>query len=100
MMQTDYAESVSQSIIRQLEMGTAPWVKPWKAGERYMPYNPTTGNNYQGINAVWLLSVAEARGYADSRWLTYKQCGGVDAQVNKGEKGTTIQFWKWHDEIP
>lgn len=100
MIQTTYAETVSQSIIKQLEMGTAPWIKPWQAGERFMPYNPTTGNPYQGFNAVWLLSVAEAKGYGDSRWLTYKQANGVDAQVNKGEKGTTIQFWKWHDEIP
>ncbi len=100
MNQKDYAETVSQSIIRQLEMGTAPWVKPWKAGERYLPYNPTTGNNYQGFNAIWLLSVAEARGYGDSRWLTYKQSESIGAQVNKGEKGTTIQFWKWQDTLP
>jgi putative DNA primase/helicase len=100
MSQSEYAESVSESIIRQLEKGTAPWVKPWKAGERYMPYNPTTGNHYQGINAIWLLTVAESKGFDDSRWLTYKQAVGVDAQVNKGEKSTTIQFWKWHDEIP
>lgn len=100
MSQISYAETVSQSIIKQLEMGTAPWIKPWQAGERFMPYNPTTDNSYQGFNAVWLLSVAEAKGYGDSRWLTYKQANSIDAHVDKGEKGTTIQFWKWFDEIP
>ncbi len=97
---SDYAKTVSESIIRQLEQGTAPWLKPWQAGERFLPFNPTTGNAYKGINAVWLLSTSEARGYGDTRWMTYKQAGSLDAQVNKGEKGTMIQFWKWHEEIP
>lgn len=97
---SDYAKTVSESIIRQLEQGTAPWLKPWQVGERFLPFNPTTGNAYKGINAVWLLSTSEARGYGDTRWMTYKQAGSLDAQINKGEKGTMIQFWKWHDEIP
>ncbi|WP_373533466.1 zincin-like metallopeptidase domain-containing protein [Vampirovibrio sp.] len=97
---SDYAKTVSESIIRQLEQGTAPWLKPWQSGERFLPFNPTTGNAYKGINAVWLLSTTENKGYSDTRWLTYKQAGSLDAQVNKGEKGTMIQFWKWHDEIP
>ncbi len=96
---SDYAKTVSESIIRQLEEGTAPWLRPWKTGERYLPFNPTTGNAYKGINAIWLLSITEARGYGDTRWMTYKQASSLDAQVNKGEKGTMIQFWKWHDEI-
>lgn len=96
---SDYAKTVSESIIRQLEEGTAPWLRPWQTGERYLPFNPTTGNAYKGINAIWLLSITEARGYGDTRWMTYKQASSLDAQVNKGEKGTMIQFWKWHDEI-
>ncbi len=96
---SDYAKTVSESIIRQLEEGTAPWLRPWQTGERYLPFNPTTGNAYKGINAIWLLSITEARSYGDTRWMTYKQASRLDAQVNKGEKGTMIQFWKWHDEI-
>lgn len=96
---SDYAKSVSEYIIRQLEQGTAPWLKPWQAGERYLPFNAVSGNAYKGMNAVWLLAVAEFRGYGDTRWMTYKQATDLDAQVNKGEKGTMIQFWKWQDEI-
>ncbi len=96
---SDYAKTVSESIIRQLEQGTAPWLKPWQAGQRYLPFNAVSGNPYKGMNAVWLLSVAEARGYGDTRWMTYKQATSLDTQVNKGEKGTVIQFWKWQDEI-
>lgn len=100
MLSKDYVESVANSIIHQLEMGTAPWLKPWKPGERFLPLNPSTGKEYHGMNAVWLLSVQEEKGYRDNRWLTYKQANALDAQVNRGEKGTQIQYWKWTDDIP
>lgn len=99
-MAADYADQVASGIIDQLRKGTAPWVKPWKPGERFMPYNPTTGNEYRGANAMWLMSRAESRGYDDARWLTYRQAQEQGAQVRKGEKGTPIQFWKWQGLEP
>lgn len=96
-MANDYAREVAQSIIRQLEQGVAPWTKPWQPGARFMPYNPTTGNEYQGMNALWLLSVAQTRGYDDARWMTYRQAQAQGAQVSKGERAATIQYWKWQD---
>ena len=36
----DYARQVAETLIAQLEQGTAPWIKPWRPGERFMPYNP------------------------------------------------------------
>ncbi|HUZ64824.1 MAG TPA: zincin-like metallopeptidase domain-containing protein [Acetobacteraceae bacterium] len=99
-MATDYVDQVAGAIIEQLKVGTAPWVKPWQAGERFMPYNPTTGNAYRGMNAVWLMSRAEACGYDDARWMTYRQAQAAGAQVRKGEKGSAIQFWKWEGLEP
>ena len=85
---------VAEKLIDQLERGTAPWQKPWAAGESYLPYNPTTGKTYKGINGLQLLS--EER--ADPRWLTYKQAQTEGAQVRKGEKGTLVQYWKFEEE--
>jgi putative DNA primase/helicase len=99
-MASDYVDRVATAIIQQLKEGTAPWQKPWEAGERFMPYNPTTGNEYRGMNAVWLMSQAQARGFTDARWMTYRQSQEQDAQVRKGEKGTPIQFWKWQGLEP
>lgn len=97
----DYAREVADAIIEQLRKGTAPWMKPWKAGEgRFMPHNPTTGKDYRGINALWLMSQAQARGYADSRWMTFNQARDQGACVRKGEKGTRIQFWRWSGDEP
>jgi putative DNA primase/helicase len=100
MVGNEYARGVADALIRQLENGTAPWQKPWKPGERFMPYNPATGSEYRGMNAVWLLSVADLRGYGDARWLTYKQGESQGAQVRKGERGTPVQYWKFRETKP
>lgn len=99
-MASDYVDQVATAIIKQLKEGTAPWQKPWEPGERFMPYNPTTGNEYRGMNAVWLMSQSQTRGFTDARWMTYRQSQEQDAQVRKGEKGTPIQFWKWQGLEP
>jgi antirestriction protein ArdC len=90
-----FHEVVANELISQIEAGTAPWQKPWNAdgGIGGMPLNPTTGKRYKGINAIHLL----AQGHSDPRWLTYKQAVGLDAQVKKGERGTSIQYWKFED---
>lgn len=91
-----FHEVVAERLIEQLKAGTAPWQRPWDAGEpgAYMPMNPTTGKRYKGINALQLM--AQERN--DSRWLTYKQAVAAGAQVRKGEKGTPIQYWKFSEE--
>ena len=99
-MGTDYVDQVAGAIIKQLQEGTAPWQKPWKPGERFMPYNPTTGNEYRGANALWLMSQSESKGFGDARWMTYRQAQEQDAQVTKGQKGTAIQYWKWQGLEP
>lgn len=91
-----YATTVAERLIEQLQQGTAPWQKPWAPGQRSLPHNPTTGNDYRGFNTVWLA----AQGYADPRWMTYKQAGEAGAQVRKGEKGTRIEYWKLYDDLP
>jgi putative DNA primase/helicase len=95
-----YVETVADSIIQQLKQGTAPWQKPWRAGERYAPYNPSSEKPYRGMNVLWLLAQGEEKGYSDKRWMTYRQAAAQGAQVRKGEKGTVVQYWKWQDLVP
>lgn len=91
-----FAEQVSERLIEQLEQGTAPWQRPWKPGQEMRPHNPVSGTKYRGINSVWLA----AQGHADPRWMTFKQSKDVGASVRKGETGTKVEYWKFHDKIP
>jgi putative DNA primase/helicase len=94
---TDFSRKVAETIVEQLRAGTAPWIKPWKPGERFLPYNAATGNDYHGIDAVWLMAMAQMKGYSDSRWMTFNQAHEEGVHVRRGERGTRIEFWKWDD---
>ena len=61
----DFRQEVTDSIIRMLEEGVAPWQKPWEAAGA--PLNPTTGNAYRGGNAIHLMATAIRRGWSRSR---------------------------------
>ncbi len=89
-------ESVTRSIIAELEQGAAPWVKPWKGGKRVgiMPANAVTGRCYSGINIPILWHAADVRSYPTNAWLTFKQALEKGACVRKGEKGTQVVFTK------
>lgn len=91
-----FHQVVAEKLIEQLKSGTAPWQRPWEPGQpnAYLPFNPTTGKRYRGINAIHLM----AQGRSDSRWMTYKQAAAVGAQVRRGEKGTLVQYWKFSEE--
>lgn len=91
-----FHEIVAERLIEQLKQGTAPFQMPWKPGDGggVMPFNPTTGKRYKGINAIHLMS----QGREDQRWMTYNQAKAQGAQVRKGEKSTPIQYWKFEEE--
>ncbi len=92
----DYRRELTDRIIRALEAGTAPWQKPWdgNVAQPMMPYNPISKTVYRGGNSIGLM----IQGYDDPRWCTYKQAQEQGWQVRRGEKSTTIEFWKFDDE--
>ena len=94
MSKTPYFELIANKLIEQLKAGTAPFQKPWKAGEMMLPHNPVSGTRYRGANVLWLMM----QGYSDPRWMTYKQAQSIGAQVRKGEKSTFVQYWKFYEE--
>ncbi|MCP8325985.1 zincin-like metallopeptidase domain-containing protein, partial [Xylella fastidiosa subsp. multiplex] len=90
-----FHEVVAERLIEQLKVGTAPWQRPWEPGRGgLLPMNPSTGKRYKGINAIYLMSQKRT----DPRWLTYKQAEALGAQVRRGEKSTSIQYWKYTEK--
>ena len=89
-----FHEQLAENIITQLQAGTAPWQRPWDAPPISMPYNESTGKPYRGGNVMNLMLA----GYTDPRWLTFNQAKERGYRVNKGEKGSLIQTFRFHEE--
>ncbi|WP_320008129.1 zincin-like metallopeptidase domain-containing protein [Maridesulfovibrio sp.] len=87
---THYYQRFAEEIIDKLEKGTAPWQRPWKAGEFQPAFNPVSGAVYRGINQIMLSS----DGLNDPRFMTYKQAESKGWQVRKGSKSKIIVFWQ------
>ena len=52
--------------------------------------NPVTLKEYKGENTVTLALTR----FEDRRFATYKQFATIGRQVKRGEKGTTLKFFK------
>ena len=88
----EYHKEFADRIIKQIKEGVAPWQKPWKPGEKFLPENFKSAKSYRGGNTLNLASVAIERGYSDHRWGTYKQIKAAGGHVRRGEKGTIISY--------
>ena len=89
----DHYQEVTDKIIAALDAGTKPWRQPWTGGSPGMPINATTGRPYHGINVLLLAMTSFALG-GDPRFCSYKQASDRGWQVRKGERGTTVFFFK------
>lgn len=90
-----HVEATNAKILDLMAKNEAPWQKGWDAGQEHggLPYNATTGNAYSGYNSMALMTEGMLKGYADNRWLTFKQAQDLNCHVRKGEKGTQAIKW-------
>lgn len=96
----DLREQITDRIVASLESGVMPWRKGWtnKGGVSVgLPRNAVSGRTYSGGNRLMLMMQGMDQGYADPRWLTFKQAQSLGGTVGKGEKSTPIEYW---DEMP
>jgi len=90
----DIYQEVTDRIVAALEEGVAPWVKPWNAKGVGFPRNGVTKRQYSGMNVI----LCYVSGFSSPDWFTYNQASKLGAQVRKGEKGTTLVFWKFIED--
>jgi antirestriction protein ArdC len=83
------AQSITDNVIKALEAGTAPWVKPWNSHGVDAPFNPISKRYYNGINFIQLSMMPGST----HNWVTYKQAQSVGAQVRKGSKGVPVIYF-------
>jgi antirestriction protein ArdC len=93
----DVYARVTDQIITAIEQGVGNWRMPWHTSGRFAfsPLNVSSKKPYRGINTVCLWAAAQAKGYERGEWATYQQWQDKGAQVRKGEKATTVVFWKF-----
>lgn len=89
-------DTVTASLVQQIEAGAGKWQMPWhnRGALAGVPVNATTGNTYSGVNVLVMWGAADAMGYSDARWATYKQWQAAGCQVRKGERATAGIKWK------
>jgi antirestriction protein ArdC len=92
----DFYQEVTNRIVAAIEAGTPPWIRPWSVSDQ-RPKNAATNRLYRGVNYVLLALEADAKGYAESRWLTYRQAAALNAKVRGGETGTSVVLYKLHE---
>jgi antirestriction protein ArdC len=92
----DVYEAITNQIIAAIEIGVGQVQLPWhRSGSAiYRPLNIASGKAYRGVNTVALWAAADALGFTDGIWGTYRQWQDRGAQVRKGEKSSLIIFYK------
>ncbi|SCA55952.1 DNA primase TraC (fragment) [Candidatus Terasakiella magnetica] len=92
----DLYQEVTDTIIKQIESGTKPWLKPWSSDKAIHsgPVNGVSGHKYKGINALMLFCNPKVVETGDPRYLTFKQAKEKGWSIKKGEKASTVYFFK------
>lgn len=92
----DVYSRITTEIVSAIEVGAGDWRMPWHhdGAATTRPQNVTSRRRYRGVNVLALWIAAEASSYSSGLWGTYRQWAALGAQVRKGERGTTVVFWK------
>jgi antirestriction protein ArdC len=95
----DVYRKVTDAIVNAIEQGVSNWRMPWHTSGKFAfsPVNVTSHKPYRGINTLCLWAAAQQKGYERGEWGTYAQWHEHGAQVRKGERATTVVFWKFAD---
>ncbi len=97
----DFFAEVTDKILRALEKGCVPWIRPWtdNPGTREIPMN-AHGRQYRGINRVLLGMEQFAAGYTTQQWFTRRMANEAGGHIRKGEKGTPVVLFRPVDRKP
>lgn len=98
----DIDAEITDQIIAGIESDPGSFTLPWRRDGRSLnlPVNAKTGAAYSGINILGLWVAAARRDFVHPIWATYAQWSSLGAQVRKGERASTIIFYKQYDVAP
>lgn len=82
---SELAVKVADIFIKALEENTLPWNSGFVKHQFLPAFNPVTGTQYSGMNALTLPLQALMRGYTDPRFMTFNNAKELGGTVRKGE---------------
>lgn len=89
-------QAMLDALLESIEKNPGKWESGWYAID--VPYNATTGKNYNGLNALFLDATAQLRGYKDTRWVTFNQAKELGTSIKAGEKASDVFYWSRYDK--
>lgn len=98
----DIHAEITNKLIAAIEADPGRPSMPWRRSSAplFMPENALTKKSYNGINIVSLWVSAEAQNFSSPVWATYRQWAELGAQVRKGQKSSTVIFYKEYETDP
>lgn len=96
-------QHVTDAIIKSLESGVVPWVRPWSEDSKAvspwgLPMNVASGREYRGANVPLLWSIRQRNQYQSDSWLTLKQANALGGSVIKGERASWVHYYLWKED--
>lgn len=87
---------ITDKIVSAIEAGAGDFIMPWhrRGPSIGRPTNAATTLKYRGVNVIALWAEGMLRSYESGLWASYQQWQKIGAQVRKGQRGTTIVFYK------
>ncbi len=95
-MKRDIYQEITDYIVSMLEqVDTADYQAPFaRLTSSQPPRNGVTTNYYNGINTLVLWLKQQEHDYSSNEWATFQQWKEKGAMVQKGEKASSIVFYK------
>jgi len=87
-------QAIADKVIDSMKTLGSSWSKSWSTPSGLMPTSMSTNKPYNGINLLILGLTRATENYSSNEWATYNQWSKRNAQVIKGEKATTVIFFK------
>ena len=88
----DVYQEVTDQIVGAVD-SAGQWQPCW-VKQTGMPRNAVTQRHYSGINILLLWIAADAKGWTDQRWATYRQWKSEGCGVREGEQATWVTLYK------
>ena len=82
-------------MIEKIKQVSSDWQKPWFSTQGINGYPENLeGRKYHGINALMLFWHMDKHEFQTPVYMTFNQAKKENIKVNKGEKSTSVMFWK------